>query len=264
MFLFLLSLFSTLVPPTTGGSNHLPLIPSLFKWFVQMAKALSFSLENQLQDLQDLGLDSSLTNILVCADCQEAISRCPRCKLLNGQGSLHELSELKFILNSMTKISNPEKPDTYYLYIDLNIPDREHLYRPELSNRLQALQTSKRLYNNLLKANKLTEFQDEINASIEKGHFIYLNEQQTHEILSKAHCFAALNFSIKESSNSQKIRPVLNNSFTHKSKDYSLKVHNIFNRYSQADLRISDSPPVHHCCLTFCFAFCILDCFTSL
>ena len=143
---------------------------------------------------------------LYSRDCKDRVKCCPACKLMSQQSSLLELKDLETIGKAISAI--PLDNSTYYLYIDLQIKNWRTLYRAELSNAKHALIASKRLYKNLHKIGQYQAFNDEIRKSIERNHFRFLDDHEAQAVLNGPHAFGGINYSLKSSSLSQKIRPV--------------------------------------------------------
>jgi hypothetical protein len=95
--------------------------------------------------------------------------------------------------------------------------DYKTLYRPELSNSQLALKKSQTLFSRLRNRNLVAPFHHEILKSIEEGHMKILSFQEQTSILKEYHAFAGLNYALKDSSLTQKCRPVTDSSLYHHS-----------------------------------------------
>ena len=95
------------------------------------------------------------------------------------------------------------------------IGDIETLYSADKSNYAGAVNTTRTLFKRLHKVGKADEFDQEIQKSINEGHMRILSQQEKDTVLAGFHCFSFLNFQLKESSTSHRIRPVTNSSSSH-------------------------------------------------
>ena len=156
-----------------------------------------------------------LLSLLQCDACSERSRRCPGCRWLNSNASVQELAELELIRNCITVKRNPV---TNQDYVEASYPfigDLETLYSPEKSNYNGAVSTTRSLFKKLHKIGRAEAFNEEIEKSISEGHMQLLSKAEGEAIMKKFHCFSFLNFQLKDSSSSQKIRPVTNSSSSH-------------------------------------------------
>ena len=151
----------------------------------------------------------------LCRDCTERSRKCKQCKSNNRQATMEELQELKMIQDSVSIIS---KDGQQYLQCTYPIMgDPTHLYRAELSNSEIALKKSTSLFKRHHKLKLADPFHAEILKSIDEDHMRFFSPAEEQAVLSDWHAFAGLNYSLKTSSNKQKICPVCDSSLHHKS-----------------------------------------------
>ena len=145
--------------------------------------------------------------------------RCPDCKFLNSACNIDELQQFQLIKNSLTYVPPESEDQDGFMLFDYPFigGEFEYLFRPELSNLQGAKRTTRTLFNKLRKIDKIKEFDEEMKKSITCGHLKVLTYEEKENVLSHAHNFSFLNFVIKESSSSQRIRPVTNSSSHHTS-----------------------------------------------
>ena len=157
----------------------------------------------------------SLLSYLQCDACAERSRRCQGCKWLNSSASVQELAELELIRNC---ISVKEDPVTHQMFVEASYPfigDIETLYSSSKSNYSGAIATSSQLFKKLHKVGKAEEFHAEILKSIDENHMKLLTKSEGEEMMKSFHCFSFLNYQLKDSSSSQKCRPVTNSSSNH-------------------------------------------------
>ena len=198
-----------------------PLLNKSFNHYIQIIRSLSPNvqtfntlLENSISEY--FGIDNNidfLLDISICSTCLERIKDCTKCHKQGNQASLLELDQLREIASAISIIKGADNP--FFLKICLEIPNWRNLYDPKYSNKNNALSTSKKLFKQLIKIGKFDEFNKEIQKSIDSKHFTFLSSEEEVSVLQEAHCFSSLNYALKNSSSSQKVRPVSNASFPH-------------------------------------------------
>ena len=128
---------------------------------------------------------------------------------------MQELAELELIKNC---ISVKEDPVTHQLFVEASYPfigDIENLYSSDKSNFGGAVSTTRALFKKLHKVGRAQDFHAEIVKSINEGHMKLLSKTEGEEMMKSFHCFSFLNYQLKDSSSSQKVRPVTNSSSNH-------------------------------------------------
>ena len=173
------------------------------------------SYENQLKHYLEA---EALVQIpdLQCLQCSQSLG-CNLCRAQNSAKSMKEFEETEIIRKAIEVKPDPARPGKKYIFVEYPAKegrDLSTLYTARNSNEAMAKASSVSLHKRLSKAGLLTAFDEQIKKALSSEHMITVTDSVKAEHAQYPSLFQLINYVLKPSSASTKVRIVTNSSMS--------------------------------------------------
>ena len=218
--------------PTVGIYTS-PLLSKLLFIGAESPDSVSFCTSTSIFrcETSDLRLDQflqsekslTLTDVL-CDSCYRAAGDCPSCRRARSDSTLIELDQDLKIKDALKleQVSGEGKSLKQRFIIEYPThSDLNEVYTEQNCNERMALQSSKSLRKKLIKNGKIHEFHDKVVDSVTKGHVAVMTPKMKRDHENLPRSYQLINYVVKESSASTKLRVVTNSSAPRRGGSYN-------------------------------------------